>query len=145
MTKFKKHGHWKETPCELSPLKCLFLPTVPGVGTVGQQMDFFSSFSSSSFSFSSTTTNFGGWVGLYCTVLCTVLYCTVLYCVVLYCTVLYCIVLYCTVLYCIVLYCTVLYCTVLYYTVTVLYCTVLYCTVQCHLVAKNGNSYLQGS
>ena len=58
------------------------------------------------------TTNFGGWVGLYCTVLCTVLYCTVLYCTVLYCTVLYCTVLYCTVLYCTVLYCIVLYCTV---------------------------------
>ena len=53
------------------------------------------------------TTNFGGWVGLYCTVL----YCTVLYCIVLYCTVLYCIVLYCTVLYCTVQYHTVLYCT----------------------------------
>ena len=45
------------------------------------------------------TTNFGGWVGLYCTVYCPVLYCTVLYCIVLYCTVLYCTVLYCTVQY----------------------------------------------
>ena len=87
----------------------LFLPMVPGGGTVGLQMDFFFSFSFFSFSH---PTNFGGWVGLYC-----VLYCTVLYCIVLYCTVLYCIVLYCTVLYCIVLYCTVLYCTVLYCTV----------------------------
>ena len=63
-----------------------FLPTVPRGGTVGQQMDFFSSFSS-------TPPTLGvGWD-------CTVLYCTVLYCTVLYCTVLYCTVPYCTVPY----------------------------------------------
>ena len=109
------------TPSSVKIYYKVFLPMVPGGGTVGLQMDFLFSFSSSS----STPPTLG--VGWDCTVLCTVLYCIVLYCTVLYCTVLYCTVLYCIVLYCTVLYCTVLYCTVLYY--TVLCCTVLYCTV----------------
>ena len=103
-----------------------FLPTVPSERSVGQQMDFFSSFSFSfsSFSFFQPLT----WrrrrrrrrrrrntsYSYYCTVYCTVLYCTVLYCTVLYCTVLYCTVLYCTVLYCTVLYCTVQYRTIFF-------------------------------
>ena len=95
--------------------QCMFLPTVPGGGTVGLQMDFFSSssFTPPEWGTANTTCPCGeGEGGIHptpTTVLCTVLYCTVLYCTVLYCTVLYCTVLYCTVLYCIVLYSTVLF------------------------------------